>query len=278
MRHLKKIATGILLLFYTACFSQSTYPIFEGLKTFYNQKANYTLNRELFTIRAKNESIPFSYIYVSKPRAVENALGEPFIYINDDTAKAAELCRNYTEKGLAAFHYKTFGTSDAYITRTLLSYSAESKAFLVFHELTHNYIHENCIDMGYSLNEAACDVIAVMFSKKLLREKHILQPERLNTEVRALETVYSVINLTIEKIKADSAHCDNYCEEAEQKIAVAVRNCDAFFKDRFLHPVTTAYLLKNSNYSRNYLMVKEIYADSKSLKKFMEALTFYTKE
>lgn len=278
VQFIKKTAVGFLLLFYGVLSSQNIDPIFAGLKTYYITKTNCTINKDLFAKRAKNDGVPFNYVYVSKLNRVQNVLGnEPYIYSDDDSTDANDLCDKFSEMGLSTFHYKTLSSADANITTRLLNYSAESKAFLVFHELTYAYILENDIPVSHPICEAACDVVGVMYSKQLLKEKHVLNKEKFNTEIKALETVYTIINSTIKKIENDSASCSKYCNEAEQKISNAVKNCDDFFKDRFLYPVNTAYLLKNSNNSTHYFVVKEIFQDSKSFKKFIHTLTLYIK-
>jgi hypothetical protein len=172
----------------------------------------------------------------------------------------------------------TFGTSDALITSCLLSYMTESKTFVVFHELTHNYFKEKKININYMLNEAASDVTGVQFCRLLCSEKKSLDQKTLNKQVRRLEAIYFTINETVERIAADSLKCNKYCRKAQKTIKKQLKNSDTFYRDRFNYPVNTAYLLKNRNYCKYYFAVNDIYKQSRDYDEFVERLLEFNKK
>jgi predicted aminopeptidase len=227
----------------------------------------------LYTQWAQKTSSPNHYVYISHSNKVSNALDEDdFIYCGQDSAKAADYSSKFSKSGYSVFDYTTFGTSDALITSSLLNYTPESRTFVVFHELTHNYFKEKKISINYLLNEAASDVTGVQFCKLLCSEKKSLDQKKLDEQVKRLETIYLTINQTVEKIAADSSKCDKYCRKARKVIKKQLKNSDSFYKDRFDHAVNTAYLLKNQNYCKYYFTVNDIYKQSRDYSEFTERL------
>lgn len=269
----------MVFVFQNYFLSAQTYDtlFFETLKQFYNKKAGYVLNKHLFTTFEKNDSMPYNYIYISEANKVKNALPADFIYATSDTAIANKKVRENSRPGTRLFLYKTFGTSDARLTKNLVNYSAESKAFIVFHELTHNYFSQRHTPINYHLNEATCDVLGKYFSRKLLKETKLLDKEKLKEEIRSLEAIYTVINSTIKKIAQDSVNTEKYCREAEPAIKKEIGPGDSFFKDRFYYTVTTAYLLKNQFYCKYYFKVSKLYRRSRNFDKFIYKLVKYNK-
>jgi len=278
LRALKKIIP--LLFICTAAASQTADTLFfYNLKSFYSQKSGHSISPALFTKWAEKASSPNHYVYISHSSKVSNALAEDeFIYCGQDSSEAAGYCSKFSERGYSVFDYRTFGTSDALITSSLLSYMEESRAFVVFHELTHNYIKEKKIKMDYLLNEAACDVTGVQFCRLLCSEKKLLNQEKLGEQIKRLENIYITINQTVEKISADSSSCDKYCRKAYKAIKKQLKNSDAFYRDRFNYPVNTAYLLKNQNYCKYYFAVNDIYKQSSNYSEFMERLLEFNKK
>jgi predicted aminopeptidase len=278
LRALKKIIP--LLFTWTSAASQATDTLFfYNLKSFYSQKSGHSISPALFTKWAEKASSPNHYVYISSSTKVSNALAEDeFIYCGQDSAKAAEYCLKFSKRGYSVFDYMTLGTSDALITSSLLSYKEESRAFVVFHELTHNYIKEKKIVINYMLNEAACDVTGVQFCRLFCSEKKLLDHEKLNEQVKRLENIYITINQTVEKISADSSSCDKYCRQARKSIKKQLKNSDTFYRDRFNYPVNTAYLLKNQNYCKYYFAVSNIYKQSRDYNEFMESLLEFNRK
>jgi predicted aminopeptidase len=272
LRIFKKIIP--LLFIWVSSISQNTDTIFfQNLKAFYSQKSGHSISPALYTKWAQKTSSPTHYVYISHSNKVSNALAEDnFIYCGQDSEKAAAYSAKYRKSGYSVFDYMTFGTSDALITSSLLNYMAESRAFVVFHELTHNYFKEKKISINYLLNEAASDVTGVQFCKLLCSEKKSLDQKKLGEQVKRLEAIYFAINETVEKIAADSSKCGKYCRQARRTIKKQLKNSDAFYKDRFNYPVNTAYLLKNQNYCKYYFTVNDIYKQSRDYAEFTERL------
>jgi hypothetical protein len=246
---------------------------FAHLKLFYFKQCGMTFGEKLFAVKAAKAKVPFQYVYVSRKNLVKNGMKESFIYCGQSSKLARKKCREYNKQGYSAFVYKSFGTSEALITDNLLSYSNESKAFVVFHELTHNYFAKNKMTISYFLNEGTCDVLGIKFCEKLIAEReNVLDPAKFSKMKASMLVIYKTLLDVRDQIKNDTLNCALYCEKAEKVIRSELKESEVFFKDRYNYPVNTAFILKNLYYCEYYFRIEKIYDDSKGFEEFIKGI------
>ena len=207
---------------------------------------------------------------MSEKNKVKNALPNSFIYCGNDSVRSNDKCSEFKQKGYSTFNYKTFGTSETLITENLISFPPESAVFVVFHELTHNYISDNQMKIPYQLNEAVCEVLGIYFRNDYFN-KNGNEPakEKCKKDMIALQEIYKTINNSIININSDSERCDAICLAAQKDIFNITTDLDIFFKGRFNYEINTAYFLKSQNYSKYYFDVEKIYLENPDFNKFI---------
>jgi hypothetical protein len=273
VRRRKITLFAFIFLSFSFCAQNKDSLFFAHLKLFYFKQCGMTFGEKLFAVKAQRSKVPFQYVYVSKKHLVKNGMKESFIYCGQNSKMARNKCRKFKKQGYSAFVYKSFGTSEALITDNLLSYSNESKAFVVFHELTHNYFGKNKMTISYFLNEGTCDVLGIKFCEKLMVEReNVLDPAKFSQMKANMLVIYKTLLDTRDQIKKDSLNCALYCEKAEKVIRNELKESDIFFKDRYSYPVNTAFILKNLYYCEYYFRIEKLYDESKSFEDFIKSL------
>ncbi|MFM9945794.1 MAG: hypothetical protein ACKVQB_11235 [Bacteroidia bacterium] len=230
-----------------------------------------------FYIHWTKEEKPYIYLYVSQPDSVKKPTGfnQSYIFCGTDEANATKQETVYKDAGYHTFCYKTYANSSAMLNKRLLSYSKDAIAFIVFHELIHNYLGAKNIKIPYEYNEALCDVIGNYGTLAYAQYTKNIDLDSVKNQIKRNEKIYTYLNSTISKINSNpdkTSACNAKCQKS---IYHNLKNANLFQKDRFDYTVNNAYLLKNEYYSKNYFLLKQVLMKQKSipaLLKIMESL------
>ena len=243
------------------------------VKKFAFTEIGVDLKGDFYTKWSKEEK-PYIYLYVSLPDKVQvpKEINTSFIYCETSEEKALSKGSELNAKGYQTFCYKTYANSAAMLNKRLLSYSKADIAFIIFHELIHNYISQLHLNVPYEFNEAMCDVIGHYETLKYSQSTKNIDLKLAKAQVRNTEKIYKRINSSISKINKKPAQAiavDTKCNKAINKI---LKRANIYQRDRFEYTVNNAYLLKNEYYCKNYFLLKKVYLKQKSLKDFLEIM------
>lgn len=217
---------------------------------------------------------PYLYVYVSLPGKVEcpSDLTAPFIYCGADENRAQKTESHFKEEGYHVFCYKTYANSAALLNERFMSYREETKCFIVFHELMHNYINQQKLIIPYELNEALSDVIGNYGALKYSEDSGETNLRIAKAQIKLNEKIYALLNSTISKINTHPRKISVLNARCQKKIHAFLKDADTFQRDRFDYEVNNAYLLKNQYYSRYYFLLKKVFLNSGTINEFLEII------
>ena len=217
---------------------------------------------------------PYYYLYVSLPDKVEKPkeFSSSFTYCRQDERCIRTGEKEFQAQGYQTFCYKTYANSGTSLNKRFISYSPETKSFIIFHELIHNYISQKGIEMPYEFNEALSDVIGNYGTLKYFRDNNRTDLVAAENQIRRNEKIYSYMNSAIKKINRHPEKKIRYYTKCREKIHVVIKNATQFQNDRFNYEVNNAFLLKNLYYCKNYFLLKKVFLRQKSIKDFLEII------
>ncbi|MBI5541252.1 MAG: hypothetical protein HY951_14395 [Bacteroidia bacterium] len=266
----------LFILFFNNIFCQNNDSLFiDKLKKYFCNQIEYKLDGDLYSNWEKTD-LPDYYLFVSYSNKIqfpdeyiypENIDGlsnkikikqfYPFVrFINLDSAKIIESA--YTQKGYSTYIYYAYQDSRALLNKKLINYSKASICFIVFHELSHNYLKQKSIKIPYEFEEALCDVIGNYLTLKYYNNTINSQINEAKKEIHNTEQIYKCLNITINKISIDSNKISIFNNTCQRKMNKLLKKSSDFQNDRFKYPVNNAFLLKNSNYCLNYFLLKKV--------------------
>lgn len=242
-----------------------------NVKQFAFKETGFIPTGDFYTKWATLEK-PYLYLYVSRADSVKQPqqFTSPFIFYDSNETLAVSKTIILRDSGYHTFCYKTYANSSARLNNRLLSYSHDAVAFIVFHELIHNYINEYHIKIPYEFNEALCDVIGnygALAYASTQADRRAVQLQLKNNE-----HIYRCLNSTISKINRYPTKTISLNVKCTQAISHILKTCNSFQHDRFDYPVNNAYLLKNQYYCRNYFLLKQVFLKQHSIKAFLEVI------
>jgi len=237
----------------------------DSTKKFANKEFGVELSSDLYTKWAQTNNSEI-LLFVSLPYRVQKPTN---VGILDESKSKKE---QYEKKGFITFEYEFYCDASTLLKERFLSFSFESISFIMFHELLHNYIIQEKINIPYELNEAACDVIGNYCTLKYINYNKRLQKDKVNKMIEVNEKTYEIMNKYIFRINQGSEDVDELCDQCNTELYPLSRTYDDFQKIRFYRAVNTAYLLKNSNYCVNYFLLKKVLLKAKNIKEFLKIL------
>jgi hypothetical protein len=245
----------------------------DEVKSFAFAEFGFELKGDLYC-NWSDEDGPFFYIYISRQDSIlkPKDFDGDFIYCKTNESYATAVEESYRRMAYDTFRYRAYANSATLINRRFLSYSKDAIAFIVLHELTHNYIRQKKMNMPYEFNEALCDVIGNYGAWKFAQSNKNIDTTGFKIQIKVNEDIYKCLNFTISGINTDpsnSAFKHKVCTEMLSKI---LSNGNSFQKDRFDHPVNNAYLLKNEYYCKNYFLLKKVFLKQGSIKDFLRVM------
>lgn len=249
------INSNIFGLQYDSLFIDST-------KKFANKEFGVILNSGLYTKWSETNDAKF-LLYVSLPNRVQDAKNT---FIIDESKPKKE---QYDKLGFTTFEYEFYCDASTLLKEKFLSFSFESISFIMFHELLHNYFIQEKIQLPKELNEAACDVIGNYCTLKYVKYNKRLQKKNVKQMIEANEKTYEIMNKYILRINQETEDASDLCDQCNSELYLLSKTYDDFQRIRFYSAVNTAYLLKNSDYSINYFLLKSILLKVKNIKEFL---------
>ena len=275
---MKKSKTILLLLLQLICFnsfsaSSDSLLFIEETKAFLYQEIGLVLKGDFYT-KWETEEKPYLYVYVSLPDKVERPkkIKDPYFAYATDEAAAIIKESELKMAGYNTFLYKTYANSWALLNNTFLSYSREAKAFVLFHEIMHNYFKQKHIKIPYEFIEPVCDIIGNYGTLNYAQSTQNVNLISAQDQIQSNERIYQCFISTISEINNTpqntillNARCSDTINEILQK-------GNSFQKFRFEYKVNNAYLIKNGYYCKNYFLLKAVYLKQKSIKSFLEII------
>lgn len=248
------------------------------IKRFIYKQFGTDLNSNLYT-KYDEENKPIRLIYVSLADKVKVApgLGDDVsyvpngIYVRDENAAQNKINR-YEAMGYHTFYYKTFGCGNCDLTERFLSYPDEAKSFILYHELTHNFIFHEHLKIPYEFNEALADVMGNYGTLEYAGNTLNIDISLAKRQIELNENIYRYLNLYIDKINKHPRKAVKLDSRCEKKIKPLINKGNLYQKDRFDYKVNNAYLLKNQNYSKYYFLIKKVYLKQGTIRKLLEIM------
>jgi hypothetical protein len=267
------IAFPILLLSFCAFAADNDSLLINDLKKFFFRETGTELKGEFFTKWNESEK-PYLYLYVSLPDKVERPeeMKSSFIFCKNDQDLANSEDSSYRAKGYQTFCYKTFAMSAAFLNKRFLSYTDETKSFIVFHELLHNYFSQLHVKIPYEFNEALSDVIGNYGTLKYSNDTHKLNSALVKEQININEKIYQCMNSFINKINNKPQKKIKYYRKCRKFIHSELKHATEFQNDRFNYFVNNAYLLKNMYYCRYYFLLKKVFLKQSTIKDFLDII------
>lgn len=233
--------------------------LIDSLKVFITKELKLDIPDDFYTKWAKANDSMYLYVYAANPNSIayaDTAHRSPWYFTDEDSARAKQ--KQLIAKGYHTMLYRTAGTSDAALTRKLLSYPDEAIAFIVIHEAVHNHIRNNEKYKGYPYvyEESLCDAVATLGCAALARKGILLEEKSVAIQERVLERCYTLLNKM--RVKIDSTDKDaRVLQRTDKRINVLTRNGNQFQQDRLRYEVNNAYFLRVADYTLHYFEMKE---------------------
>jgi hypothetical protein len=259
-----KIWLVFFLLLAQASFSQTLDTVLvRDLKNFFYKETGYVLKGDFFTKWDYSDD----YWFFVSPSDKIGSLDEEKIYtrtINNDTLNENPV--------YDTFRYDVPADAACKLRPEFPTYSSDGLAFVIFHELMHNFIRQNHISIPYAFEEAVCDVMGNYCTLEFAKSDSRVTISSAKRQIVTNDRLYAVINRCIditadhpERMAAEHARCD----KSLQKI---LADANEFQKFRFNYKVNNGFLLKCRNYSWNYFLFQKIYREQHSMSDFIKTL------
>lgn len=244
-----------------------------NVKQFAFQQTGFFPEGDFYT-KWTTEEKPYLYLYVSRADSVKQPVefSNPFMYCGTNDVDANDKEMKQKNRSYHTFCYKTYANSAAQLNKRLLSYSPDAIAFIVFHELIHNYIDQHKLKIPYEFNEALCDVIGNYGALSYASSTQQMDMRLAQHQLKNNEDIYHCLNSTISDINRHPSKTISLNAKCTKTLNSILKTCNTFQHDRFDYPVNNAYLLKNQYYCKNYFLLKRVFLKQKSIKVFLEVI------
>ncbi len=272
----KKIVFLLLILLSTSpkifSIKKDSLLFIQEVKNFSFKEIGVELKGDFFT-KIKETEKPYIYVYTSLPYAIENPIGyESFFFCDTNTALANKKIAEYKAQGYHTFLYKTFANSEAMLNKRFFMYPKEAEVFIIFHELTHNYIAQQNLKVPYDYNEALSDLIGNYGTLNFYKANNSKEFNIAQTQMYNNERIYFCMNSYIAGINRKPRKADLLDTKCDNEIKIILKECNLFQNDRFNFTVNNAYLLKNQFYSKNYFLLKKVLQKQKTIKALLDVM------
>ena len=195
MKHLRYILLFSIfqfLIFKSFSLNKDSLVFIEDVKKFAFKEMGVELKGDFYTKSLESDK-PYIYVYASLSDKIKAPYDlNYFFFCDTNSTLGTKKAEEYAAKGYHAFCYKTYANSDAKLNKRFLSYPREAEAFIIFHELTHNYISQLDITIPYDFNEALSDLIGNYGALDYYSKFDL---KNLKVQQKQLENNYSVIIL-----------------------------------------------------------------------------------
>lgn len=242
--------------------------LLNALKLYAKDHLELDVKRSFFSKWSQDESMHY-YLYVSLPDKVSAPDGmKDFEYFGSSKEAATLQQKKYVDQGFHTLLYKRSGADDYTITNSLLGFSPESMALLLFHAAAHQHLGKHA-KLSLPIEEAVCEVLGVFGAQFFAERKGSVEEKGVKRLTKTIERSYKLINETIPQVSTDVVQNDKLYRKIEQKLFNDFYNADAFIQQRFIHPVNNAYLLKNQYFAKYYTLIKALAEKDKFIGTFL---------
>ena len=259
-----KILIVSFLLLTKESFSQNVDTILiKDLKNFFFKETGYELKGDFFT---KWDSSDYFILFVSPSERIDKPI-EKKIYtetFNNDTLKDNPL--------YDTLFYDVPADARCKLRPEFTAYSSDGLAFIIFHELMHNFIRRKQIKIPYIFEEAICDIMGNYCTLEFAKSDPRITIKSAQQQINTNDSLYAAINRCISIIAEYPEMSAIEHSKCEERIRQLLENANEFQKFRFGYKVNNGFLLKCRNYSWNYFLFKKIFIDQFSMIDFIKTI------
>lgn len=225
------------------------------VESFAKSELRMSIHSNYYKKWASNEN-PNIFVYISDRDSILALNNRNFLAFGSNDIKAKAEINKYDSLGYATLMYKTYGTSGTKLSRHLLSYNNQSISFIAFHEATHLHLRKNA-KLPYIYTEALCDLIGNYGSLNLAKQKSEMDYQNMLRFIENIENIAFNINECISAVELGDS-----TKRSTKQLQSLINNIDSienqFLHERYTYDINTAYLLRNSSYTKYYFKLKEL--------------------
>jgi hypothetical protein len=268
---------GCLILFlftfslsYKGRASDST--LINGLKGYILAESGYKTRDQFFNTWSEGGK-PAVVVYVSSKSSV-GTFGHDksrIIGCEYNEERAKNVARSYDSLGYHTLIYKTYGTGRTELSPRFMSYSPESKSFIVLHEFIHHYTIDKRLNLPPEYHEALGDILGNYGTIEFADRSTYVSKKGAKSQRARNEGFYSAINKSIERINNDSTQVEKVNAWCQRRVNRILKD-DLFQSDRFDYKVNNAYLFRYRSYTEKYFVLKKVLKQQKSIRGFLTTI------
>jgi hypothetical protein len=151
-------------------------------------------------------------------------------------------------------------------------YSNEGLAFIIFHELMHNFIRQKQIKIPYVFEEAISDIMGNYCTLDFAKSDHRIKIKSAQKQILTNDSLYVTINRCISAIDDHPEMIAIEHSRCEERLRQLLEKANEFQKFRFGYKVNNGFLLKCRNYSWNYFLFEKIFLEQHSIFDFVQVI------
>jgi hypothetical protein len=238
--------------------------LIKDLKNFFYKQTGLVLKDDLFT---QWDNKPYFIKYISPSEKIDDVQKYNKLYQDNTGKDSLEKKRVYD-----TLYYDVPADAACKLRPEFSTYSSDGLAFVIFHELMHNYIGQKSIKVPYVFEEAICDIIGNYCTLAFAGSDRRIDTKSAKKQIEINDNIYAAINKCIAVINDHPEKRDTEHKKCEGKIHGFLAHANQFQKFRLGYKVNNAFLLKCRNYSWNYFIFKKIFLKQKSIPDFVSIL------
>lgn len=255
------------------------------LKKFYNDETGKELPDFLYTEYKPSKDFEYLMIIscpdrievpedISKRFHTSGWYGKiPYFKAGKDSGEVKRIISECDSLGYHSYYFHGMFDSRTYLNKEFCSISKEETCFIVFHELTHNYVFINEVYLPHNFNEAICEVVSMNFALKYAEKNDDVNIKIIMKRIKMIEDYAGCINYYVSMIRGGHGNADSLRRECKREVCEIYRKYDASYQNcDSLLTVNNAYLLLGSFYYENYFTLNDLYRSSSSFDEFIEKL------
>lgn len=239
--------------------------LINGLKNYILAESGYKTRDQFFNTWSEGGK-PAVVVYVN-PRNSVGTFGRAnsmVIGAGHKEEYGKKVARRYDSLGYHTLLYKTYGTGRTELSPRFMSYSAESKCFIVLHEFIHHYLTDRKLNLPLEYHEALGDILGNYGTIEFADQSSYVNKSRAIAQRSRNESLYRAINKSIERINRDSTQVNRVNTWCQRKVSKVLGE-DLFQNDRFNYTINNAFLFRYRAYTEKYFVLKKILKKQKSI-------------
>lgn len=251
--------------------------LIKDLKLFAKEHLELDFKKDFYSDWSLDDKLHY-YLYVSSADKVQSPPEiKDYLYFGANHDGALAKQKEYIEAGYHTLIYSREAAHDYTITNSLLSFSDECLALVIFHDATHQHLSKHG-RLSVKLEEATCEVMGT-FGAQFYAEKHdVLDLKKVKKLNKLLDKTYIQVNKLITMVSDDKTKNEQIYRRFENRMFGDFERGNAFLKERFIHPVNNAYLLKNQYYAEYFKLIKSVAEKDKFISTFLYTMEHLPKK